>query len=44
VTSKELLVKQNGEEVGVQYNRNLKLATVEVKMLVEEIKELEVVF
>lgn len=44
VTSKELLVKLNGQEVGVQYDKSLKLATVEVKMYANEVKELEIVF
>jgi hypothetical protein len=44
ITSKELLVKLNGEKIDVFYNRSLNLATVEVKMYSNEIKELEVLF
>lgn len=44
VSSKELLVKLNGFKVDVQYNKNLNLATIEVIMCANEIKELEVNF
>ena len=44
VTSKELLVRLNGENAGVKYDKGLKLATVEVKMYVDEINELEIAF
>lgn len=44
VTSRELLVKLDGEQVAVKYDKSLELATVEVRMQIGEIKELEVVF
>ena len=44
VTSKELLVKLNGEKADVKYNTSLKLAIIEVRMCIDEIKELEVSF
>jgi len=48
ITSEELLIKIDGERADVQYdvlyNESLKLATIEVEMYTNEIKELEILF